>query len=237
MKKIFRLFVPLSFMACAEDDSQDTCTADCTRLQGQVVTLGNQPLPNIKIKFDYKQSGSGYHVRTIANLKTSDDGLFGRDFHLQDDEVGNQSGLFRFEIDDSNLDPNTYINVGVADQSEMIINQIFTRDTVLNVPIYIPKKAFIKVHLNNFVPQVDGDAFYINTVYPAGPQVPGAPGIGVTFREPNADVNQFYTDVVVSEGAENFVRVYRRKNGIVTIEDFPVTVPVGPNNIELTFEY
>lgn len=123
------------------------------------------------------------------------------------------------------------------------IYSISRRDTVINNTFYIPTKAFIKVHLNNFIPQQTGDYFEVQTLYPFGrniggntflesPYSTGFSGYG-GFRA--TQVNNLLS-VFVAEGERNIVRIFKRKNGENSSEDYPVVVPKN-NTIELTYSY
>ena len=65
----------------------------------------------------------------------------------------------------NNLIGNTTTPIGFA------IFPITNRDTIIDNTFYIPKKAYIKVNLNNFVPLQDDDFFEVQTLYPFGTKI------------------------------------------------------------------
>ena len=241
MKKVLLFFAGLSLISCEKDDSDKRCTTDCTRIHGSVVTMDNQPLANVKVHFDYNYSpGIGFQIRRIADTKTDASGNYGKDFYIEDDELGVQQGYFEMELDDSHLSDDLYIKIGNFDGSpEALLYDIGTRDTIIDFSFYIPRKAFIKVHLNNFVPQQPNDYFEVQAKVPFGREIaPGQYAWNTIGRDiPNTQQNQFYDDVVVAQGANNIVVIAKRKNGVMTFDEYPITVPAGENDIELTFEY
>ena len=123
------------------------------------------------------------------------------------------------------------------------IYSIGRRDTVINNTFYIPTKAFIKVHLNNFTPQQVDDYFEVQTLYPYGlaigdnpfldsPYSTGFSGYGA-FRATKLDN---LLTVFVAEGEKNIIRIVKRKNGENSLEDYPVVVPKN-NTIELSYNF
>ncbi|RZJ70553.1 hypothetical protein [Flavobacterium sp.] len=241
MKKLILFsLISLLFISCKDDDTQETCNSNCTTIQGRFRTMGDEPLANVRVKLDYRRSlNPGAQTRRIVNVKSDSQGDFQKDFYIQDDELGAQSGIFRLNIEDSHLSDDLYIKIGELGYDEGIFPSIGTRDTTLNLNFYIPKKAIIKVRLNNFVPLLAGDYFEVQTRFDSGYEI--SPGIfqqkTLARDEPNTQQNQFYTDVIVSQGAENTVLITKRKNGVVTLDEYPISVPAGSNNIELTYEY
>jgi hypothetical protein len=111
--KIFFLF--LIFISCekTEDDTNNDCTSNCTTLRGKFVTLNNLPVPNIRVSLKYRIGGGvlgGGSIRKIVNTQSDQNGNFNKNFFIKDSELGNSaSGYFEFEIDDSNIDVNKYI--------------------------------------------------------------------------------------------------------------------------------
>lgn len=252
MKKLILVLIVSQFLtSCAKtvDDTNNACTSNCTTLSGKFITLNNQPVPNIKVRLKYVRSNElAYFARKLVDIKSDQNGNFYNDFFIKDNELGLTDGYFQAEVDDSNIDNNNYIRInnltggGYQDLS-YVIYHIFNRDTIIDKSFYIPKKAFIKVNLNNFVIQQPGDTFEVQTLYPFGEKIginplldseyaTGFSGYGIwTATNLNTSFNVF-----VAEGENNIIRIIKRKNGIASSQDFLVTVP--PNNtIELTYNF
>jgi len=255
MKNIIKFFtLLLVFTGCekTEDDTNNNCTSNCTTLSGKFVTLNNAPVPNIKVSLKYRISGGelgGGSTRKIASLESDQNGNFHKNFFIKDNELGNgASGYFDVEIDDSNIDVNKFIRTNnligsTTTDIGFAIYSITNRDTIIDKTFYIPKKAFIKVRLNNFVRLQADDSFEVQTLFPFGSKVginnflnseysTGFSGYGNWTAISN---NNLFT-VFVAEGETNIIRVFRRKNGVNSAEDIPIFIPVN-NTIELTYDF
>lgn len=254
MKKIALLLLILTFYGCSkiDDDTDDVCNANCTTLQGRFVTLNDVGIKGVKVLLKYRISGGplgGGSTRLIAETKTDDNGNFYKEFYIKDSELGETAdGYFKIEYDDTDLDVNKYIlsdnQIGNTTQPlGQAIYSISSRDTIIGNTYYLPKKSYIAVNLNNFVPIQEGDYFEVRTRYPFGAYIEnndlldteysiGFSGWG-TFQasELNSQLNPF-----VAENEQNIIRIARRKNGVNTVENFTVFVP-SDNSIELTYEY
>lgn len=248
------LIILFAFTSCekTEDDLKDVCTSNCATLSGKFITLNNEPVPNITVTLNYKISGGelgGGSTRKIVKIQSDKNGNFYKNFYIKDNELGNSAtGYFDIGIDDSKIDVKKYIRtdnlIGTTTTILGIpIYSITNRDTIINNKYYFPKKAYIKVNLNNFIPEITEDSFEVQTLYPFGRNVgynefldssygTGFSGYGNWTAK---NLNNKLT-VFVAEGEKNIIRVIRRKNGIGSSEDFEVNIP--PNNsIELTYDY
>jgi hypothetical protein len=251
IKKIFIILI-LTFYSCSETDDEqilrNNCTLNCTKLKDKFVTTNNIGIKGVKGQLQYRfsegrLSGESF-TRSIKNSQTDENGNFEVEFYIQDDELGNINGHFTTYYESINLDSTEYIfsknNFAFAMQTKYSISN---RDTIIGNKYYIPKKAYIKVNLNNFSPIKDGDYFEVITLYPFGPNIgtnnfldseysTGSSGWG-TFKASgvNSQLNPY-----VAENEKNIIRIARRKNGVNSIEDFPIFVPAN-NKIELNYEY
>lgn len=252
MKNLFKIFALLFiFVSCSktEDDTNDQCTGNCTILKGNFVTLNNEPVPNVKVLMKYRVANElGSYTRKLVDTKSDQNGNFNRNFFIKDNEIGNTVGSFYIDIDDSNIDVNKYIRTNnligyTTTEIGFAIISITNRDTIIDKTFYIPKKAYIKVNLNNFAPLQTNDYFEVQTLYPFGPKIgvntllnseylTGFSGYG-NWR---ATSNNNLLNVFVAEGENNIIRIYRRKNGVNTSEDIPIFIPQN-NTIELTYDF
>jgi hypothetical protein len=190
----------------------------------------------------------GSYTRKLVDTKSDQNGNFNRNFFIKDNEIGNTVGSFYIDIDDSNIDVNKYIRTNnlignTTTEIGFAIISITNRDTIIDKTFYIPKKAYIKVNLNNFAPLQTNDYFEVQTLYPFGPKIgvntllnseysTGFSGYG-NWR---ATSNNNLLNVFVAEGENNIIRIYRRKNGVNTSEDIPIFIPQN-NTIELTYDF
>ena len=250
--KFFALFLLLTSCEKTEDDTTNECTSNCTTLSGKFVTLNNAPVSNIKVSLKYRISGGelgGGSTRNIVNTESDQSGNFYKNFFIKDNELGNSAnGYFQIEIDDSNIDVNKYIRTNnlignTTTDIGFAIYSITNRDTIIDKTFYIPKKTYIKVNLNNFVPLQSDDYFEVQTLFPFGPKIgvntflnseysTGFSGFG-NWR---ATSNNNLLNIFVAEGENNVLRIFRRKNGVNTSEDIPIFIPQN-NTIELTYDF
>lgn len=252
MKNFSRLFLLIFIISCSktENDTKDICTSDCTTISGKFITVNNSPVSNIRVSLNYRRSGGelgGGYTRKIVKTQSDRNGTFSKNFYLKDDEVGAAAaGYFKVDIDDAKIDGNKYIRSGNLVGTTPLgftIYSISKRDTIINKTFYIPTKAFIKVHLNNFIPQQPDDFFEVQTLYPYGPETGGNTFLNSPYSTGFSGYGGFRAtqgnnllSVFVAEGEKNIVRIFKRKNGVNTSEDYPVIVPKN-NTIELTYDY
>lgn len=249
---IFILFLLITSCDKREDDSDNVCISNCTTLSGKFVSFNNEPVAHVKVSLKYRISGGelgGGSTRLIVDTQTDQNGNFTKSFFIKDNELGNDAnGYFQVDIDDSNIDSNEYIRTNnlignTTTDIGFAIYAITNRDTIIDQTFYIPKKAWIKVNLNNFIPVHEDDYFEVQTLYPFGPQI----GINPFLNSPYSTGFSGYDNwratnlnnllnVFVAEGENNVIRIFRRKNGVNTIEDVPMVIPAN-NNIELTYNY
>lgn len=255
MKKIITLFLfSLILSSCSktDDDAGNKCTSDCTTITGKFVSANDEPVPNVRLKLQYESGGGIFNpgkTRKIVDVKSDKEGSFYKNFYIEDQELGiNPKGYFNVIVDDSGLDVNKYIRsnnlIGntTVDMGFTIFS-ITNRDTIINANFYIPKKAYIKVNLNNFLPQSSEDHFEVQTLYPFGAEIgyneflDSKYGTGFSgYDNFNATSQNNQLKVFVAENERNIIRIFKRKNGVNTSEDYPIMVPAN-NNIVLSFDY
>ena len=254
MKKIIILILILNIYSCSktEDETNNICLSNCTILKGKFITTNNVGIEGIKISLSYQSSGtlgSFRYTRLIAETQTDENGEFYQEFYVKENELGETAnGLFIVDFDDTNLEPNEYILSGYRVETTAPPLEAFysinSRDTIIGNTYYLPKKTNITVNLNNFIPLKEGDYFDVATFYPFGPNIgtnnflnseyaSGFSGGSDIFKAEgiNSKLNPF-----VAENEENIIKVTKRKNGVVTTENFTVFVPMN-NTIELNYEY
>lgn len=254
MKKYLIILLIVFIFGCTlfNDDTNKVCTSNCTTIQGRFLTSNDEGLPDIKISLRYiYHSGilNKKHVRDIFEIYTDKDGNYSEQFYIDDSELGDSvDGYFDIEIDDSNLDGYKYIRTDNSLNDETMDNRMFidfinTRDTVIDKTFYIPKKAFITVNLNNFIPQIENDYFEVRSRFPFGERIGYNKFLDTEYSSGTSGWGTFVAsginsqlNVFVAENQNNIIRIARRKNGVNSLEDFHVFVPID-NSIVLTYDY
>ncbi len=243
MKKFFFLLLILTFYGCEkiEDDTGLDCFSDCTTLHGRFVTMDNEGIPDVKVSVHYIIRGTNSrYIRKLAQTTTDQNGTFYKEFYIKDEEIGESAqGYFKIITEYGNLDVNKYIisqnsTNNSEPPSDYEIFRANTRDTIIGGNYYLPKRAYLKVNLNNFLPQEEHDYFQVMSIYPYGAVLDSEYSTKIrvfSTKETDATLN-----VIVAENEENIIRVMRRKNGVDSVEEFPLFVPSN-NTIELTYDY
>src|SRR6476661_3388142 len=113
MRKVyFLLIVSMLIAACAErdDDSNDVCTASCTRIQGRVFTKENVPVKNAQMVFQFRKSTGTFsdYTRVIAKARTDSNGNYAMDFYLKDEELGEAVGAFELYMTRASVPGNVF---------------------------------------------------------------------------------------------------------------------------------
>ena len=254
MKNLSFLLLLLISISCkkTELEKRQDCGSECTVIKGRFVSSNNEPVPGVKITCNYsiyKGWLSGLEVREIFKTETDKSGNYNQSFYVRGDELGyTRLASFDVKIDDTTLDSNKYIKTNDTSKGQtrilgFSIDQINRRDTVILHDYYIPKRAFITVNLKDFSPLQQDDYFDVQTFYPYGQNIGYNPFIDspyeggfsgyAKFRATNANSQ---LKVLVAGNEKNIVRIVRRKNGVITNQDFLMTIPLN-NNIVLTYNY
>lgn len=255
MKNLIYLFLIINFVSCSRaeiDYTNEICISNCTTLQGRFITANNEGVQGVKVSLTYRISGGalgGGSTRFIVETETDENGIFNEQFYINDDELGDTAqGFFLIDYDDSSLDVTSFILTDnlIGNTTQPLsqgVPSIRIRDTIIGNTYYLPKKAHIKINLNNFVPMQDGDHFEVRTLYPFGPNIgyndflqsEYATGFSGYDTFIASDVNNQF-NVFVAENENNVIRILKIKNGVSTPEDYTIYIPTN-NNIELTYEY
>jgi hypothetical protein len=251
-QRIILIIITLNTLSCVEDDIASRCESNCSTIGFRFFSNENEPLRGIRVNLSYRISNAGFvggSLRRIIEVESDENGLINEEFFIQEDELGSSAeGFFSVDIDDSNLDVNRFITtdnqIGTTTTDlGFPIFSINQRDTIIERTYYFPRKTFITVNLNNFIPIDETDNFEVQTLYPFGLRIvnnsflntefsTGSSGFG-TFR---ADGQNTSLQVFVAANEQNVIRIFRRKNGISTSEDFPMFIPLD-NDIELSFDF
>jgi len=250
MKKVISLLIILTFYGCfrTEDDTGNVCSSNCTVLQGRIITMNNEEISGVNLKFEYFRGASlSSYTRVISDLNSDENGNFYDEFFLEDEEIDESlPGNLTLKIDENDLINNGYI-IG-PDSVNIYLERWFdinTRDTIIEQNYYFPKKTHVVVNLNSFVPILENDRFEIGAIFPYGfenPEPDSYNDILETIYVPTngklykaTEINNSL-NVIVAENEKNIIRIYKTKNGIVTYEEILIDVN-SSNPDEITLEY
>jgi len=233
------------------NDTKDVCTGDCTIIKGKITTRDQKPISGVVLSFTHKTStvGSIFNagpIRKIRNAITDKDGNYEMKFHLEDSEVGYAgTGYFNLAVDGKSIDGNRYIV-----NSDYVLTYTFytiaRRDTIIEMPIYIPEKTFIKVNLKGFKKVAPNDLFEVQSLWPYGFKEEFGPNtyLGGIFGTGSTPYNgyvatseNYAAKVMVASGDTSVIRVNRIKNGQGNLSEEKRILATGNNNIELTFDF
>ncbi|MCL6273019.1 hypothetical protein M3P19_03310 [Muricauda sp. 2012CJ35-5] len=243
MKKILFILTAVLFISCDKDDTDLTCLSDCTLIQGQFLTSKGAPLQNVNVSINYYEShGIGASIRRIKKAKTDENGNFQMKFYINNDELGKVPGYFQFVYDYSELDSEVFIDS--SEYNSYVIGSIYSRDTIIDVEFYNPKKAYITINLNNFIPTNQDDFFTVSSLYPIGRRIGQNQFISSPYQlgydGNKAFATAIYTtvdSVLVAESDYNRLSIMKRKNGGETLEEnHEIFVPVD-SSIVLDYDY
>lgn len=250
-KFILLIIVVLLTLSCTEDDTDLVCDSNCSTLRFSFFSNNNEPLQGVRVNLNYRISNAGFggSLRRIIEDESDENGLINNDFFIEDDELGTSAeGFFSVNINDSNLDNNRFIrtdNLIVTTTTDLgfPIFSINRRDTLIEKDYFFPRKTFITVNLNNFIPIDETDNFEVQTLYPFGPRIGENSFLETEFSTGFSGFGTFKADglntslrVFVAANQPNVIRVFRRKNRVNTSEDFPMFITLE-NEIELSFDY
>ncbi len=247
MKRLALLILLLSVSSCSkvDDDSQKTCTADCTTIRGRIITANNEPIPDVKLTFRYKRSAGTFSsfTRILDKVKTNDEGWYEMSFYIKDEELGeNQIGHFRLEVDGDSFDTGRFL------LTNTVLTRSFTdmpiRDTIISQGVYVPTRTTVQITLNDFAPIAEGDRFEVRTFFPYGFEDTEAfPGLNSDYGSSHSGFGNHRAvtssdtfEVVAAADEDNIVNLLRINNGVITEENISIFVPED-NNISLSYSY
>lgn len=250
MKKIILLLLILTLYGCfrTEDDTNNVCSSNCTVLQGRIVTMNNEGISGVNLKFEYFRGASlSSYTRVISDLNSDENGNFYDEFYLEDEEIDESiSGNLKLKIDENDLNINEYIII--PDSVNIYLERWFdinNRDTIIEQNYYFPKKAHVVVNLNNFVPIEENDRFELRAIFPYGFENTEPDEINEILETIYVPTNgKLYEatainnplNVIVAENENNIIRVFKTKNGVFTTEDIVININSSSPE-EITLEY
>ena len=106
MKK-YLILLTLIFASCftTDDDTDLVCTENCNTFKGQIKTIDNKGIENIKLILTYKVGAelSGY-TRIIGEAWTDANGFYEISVFLEENELGeNSQGIFSLTLDSDKI--------------------------------------------------------------------------------------------------------------------------------------
>jgi hypothetical protein len=245
MKKVILLFMSILFFSCEEinDDTNIVCTENCTHIEGQILTKDQLPVKNVELIVSFQKSTGTYsnYIRKIAKAKTDVNGYYNMDFYLKDEELGESFGGLEIYMKQNTI-ASKYFYPNRFNLFEVL--NINDRNISLTKNIYLPTKKDIKVKLQNFIPNQNGDYFEVQLYVPCGFENSEISSItgnyhkyvtkGINFYRLNSPSQIFTIDAALDE--INYLVLVRMKNGVYTEETIPVSVDENSNTV-LTYDY
>ena len=181
LKLLFVVLLLLGMQSCFinKDDTDESCSSNCTTLKGHVATADNNGLSDVEVRFRYEhiQELSSYK-REIGKTRTNAEGYYEMEVFIKDSEIGESGGHFELIVNTDDIE-NQLDEVFIR-QSDLgtelfptrnrySINNILTRNEIFEIDYMIPFKASnLEVSLQNFTPTQDNDYFLYNLKVPYG---------------------------------------------------------------------
>ena len=247
MKKflIFILFcVVLVSCYISDDDTNKNCIENCTIFSGQVKTVDEIGIPNVKLTLDYHIGGElSSYTRIIGKTKTDQNGFYEMSVYIKDKELGETSpGYFTLTLDPEKINsslPEEYLKPNIVSEFKPEVNyySISERNVTFENNFIIPKKGNISIKLKNFAPIMEGDFFNTGVSYNysflsgswTNYQPFGGFSIGAT-----ANPTVLNCETILNGPIK--IRVSKKKNGVFEIIEQEVVLD-NPNVYELEFDY
>lgn len=244
---IFLIF-SLALVSCTktDDDTDLVCTENCNTFIGQIKTVDNHGIPNVKLTLTYHIGTElSSYTRIIGETKTDKNGFYEMSVHLKDNELGdNAQGYFKLTLDLDKLNfflsseyLKPYVILSKNTKPEVIYYSISERNITFENNFIIPKKGNLRIKLNNFNPIAEGDYFKVNVYY------------DYSFLNENWTTCQPY-DGLYGVASENptivnietildgniTLRISKKKNGVFEMSEQVFQLD-NPNIYNLEFEY
>jgi hypothetical protein len=247
MKK-YLILVTLIFASCftTDDDTDLTCTEDCNTFKGEIKTVDEKGIANIKLILTYKVGAelSGYK-RIIGEAYTDSNGFYEISVFLKENELGeNSQGFFSLTLDSdkiSNSLTDEYLKPSISlsenTKPKVIYYSIVERNLLFTNNFIVPKKGNIRIKLNNYSPIIETDYFKASIKY------------DYSFLNDNWTTYQPYDGIyVLAEGLSTIInaetilngniriQITKEKNGV--FENIKQELELSNSNVyELNFEY
>ena len=247
MKK-YLILLTLIFASCftTDDDTDLICTENCNTFKGQIKTVDNKGIENIKLTLTYKVGAelSGY-TRIIGETWTDENGFYQISVFLEENELGeNSQGIFSLTLDSdkiSNSLTDKYLkpNIPLTENTKpkVIYYSIAERNLLFTNNFIVPKKGNLRIKLNNYNPIIATDYFKVSIKY------------DYSFLNDNWTTYQPYDGIYgLANGVSTIInaetilngniriQITKEKNGI--LENIETEVELSNSNVyELDFEY
>ncbi|MBO3117486.1 hypothetical protein J4050_12050 [Winogradskyella sp. DF17] len=235
MKKIYiKLIIVILIYSCTstDDDSSIECFQNCTVIEGKILSSENlNGIGNVEVIFYFKRNGLfSSNERIIARSFTDNNGDFTLEGFINDDEIEAYSeGSFIIDIVDESLTDEYFKSkeTVVLEQglfptqfidNKLRINEISTRDTIINYEIIIPKIEIISLNITNFEPTLETDKLEISNRIQSG--IPSSNFNSQSSFSIRNDFNEenFTLDLVGGKNLSNLLIISKRKNNIQSQE-------------------
>lgn len=170
-KYILILVIFLVSCVRTEYDTDVSCTGNCTIFSGQIKTVDNVGVANVKLNLNYRSANElTSYTRKIGETTTDKNGYYNMSVYLNDNEIGEIAlGYFKLTFNSTNL--STTLSDEYLTPDDIVENaeptvyfySVLNRNQTFENDFIVPKKGNIRIKLNNFVP-VNADDFFIAKV-------------------------------------------------------------------------
>jgi len=248
-----------------EDDFLSKETENSTVISGTVHTKDGQPLSGVNIKMDYYESAWLQYslVRHKAKAKTDKNGNYKLELYVRDDELQRNENIrkyFDLVVDMKNLDSKQYILPGEMISNVISVDPLVVKPATDTAPIisynislernktytqdfYIPQKRSVQITLKGFTPNQNNAHFEVSSFFPWGGESDEEKMIDTKYNIGHSAMDMYVAsskeqtfEVPFALNENNIVRLTKRKNGILTSEDYKIFVTKDSPK-SLTYEY
>nr|WP_315258170.1 hypothetical protein [uncultured Flavobacterium sp.] len=248
--KCLLLILSISLTSCygTDDDTDKVCNGNCNVFTGRIYTENNVGIPDVEITLSYtlNQIGANYE-RIIAKSKTDSNGNYKIEGYIKDNEFN--VGIFHLNADENKIEnslsnnfykPSDLVHDNFPSNiGEYIFSNLKNRSQIIDIDYRIPYKTNFVVNLNNFNPNTPNDKFGIGNRIEYGFK-----GFYNRFltKQSNGDgfgygIGINTTLTIPGVYGENFISVFRFKNGLVEDKNETILINNPNTNTPLNYAY
>jgi len=247
--KCLLLILSISLTSCygTDDDTNEVCNGNCNVFTGRIYSENNVGISDVEITLSYtlNQIGANYK-RIIAKSKTDINGNYRIEGFIKDSEFN--GGYFFLNADENKIEnslsndfykPSEIVGEVAPASNEYLIPNLTNRSQIINIDYKIPYKTSLIVNLNDFNQTNPNDQFGVGNRIKYGFES----DINRFLTKQSADTGFGYgigtnsTLTIPSAFGENYLSIYRFKNGLVEYTNETVIINNPNTNSPLTYTY
>jgi len=247
----YYIYISILLISCSRTDDSfiNNCTTDCTTITGRITEGNDIGIPDAEIEFYFEENPLySSFKRIIARDRTDNNGNYELKGFIKDEELGYvNDGSFKIRLLEESLSnsymKNTSINAvevgyytSINSYVEKYISEIFSRDTIIEYNLAIPKKVPLILKIREFQPINETDNIDISIFFKASPN---QELISYSVSNFIRSEYQFVNFDISTFGGLNFINVInitKRKNGILENESIEIFI-TEENDNEVTIFY